>query len=170
MVNRCLLEAPSRTPVFTGCSDTTVMECAKNFGYTTLGHHEPRKSNSHRPHPRKWARRYINSRRASGQLPPVKVALICAHRLKGKVGTLSRCKYGFDSRWVYHMRAWCNGSHAALRMPCRKACRFKSCRSHQMLSRHIFTNCGGSVPNVCASQRYANVWSDVVLQPLYMRE
>ena len=31
-----------------------------------------------------------------------------------------------------NMRAWCNGSHAALRTPCRKACRFKSCRSHQI--------------------------------------
>ena len=30
------------------------------------------------------------------------------------------------------MRAWCNGSHAALRTPCRNACRFKSCRSHQI--------------------------------------
>ena len=63
---------------------------------------------------------------------PSSLSFISSHRQAAKVIALSRRSHGFKSRWEYHMRAWCNGSHAALRTPCRKACRFKSCRSHQI--------------------------------------
>lgn len=59
----------------------------------------------------------------------------CAHRLTGEVGTLSRCKYGFESRWVYQMPMWWNGRHAGLRNQCREACRFKSCYRHHFFVR-----------------------------------
>ena len=36
------------------------------------------------------------------------------------------------------MRTWCNGSHAALRTPCRNACRFKSCCPYQRDLTYLF--------------------------------
>ena len=81
-------------PAWLGTPNTTVVGARKNFGYKTT-----------------WPPRAVEKQQPSNRLTGLVgrrvrngTHIICAHRLKGKVGTLSRCKYGFDSRWVYHQQ------------------------------------------------------------------